>query len=331
MDRKVITRLAALPLAALAFGACESTTDIGGDAAPRVSVLMTDAPGDVESVWIDIDGVVLIGDATGETSLSDGLDELLELTELVGRTQEIVDDFELESDRFGQLRLLLGGAVLLTKDGQVFATQGAELPDGVSAEDVGTLQCPSCSQSGLKVVLHGQDAEMEEGDDVALVLDFDVAQSFGHQAGQSGRWVMHPVIHATRVADDDAGDGSSIQGTVAIQTDGEGAATFDVPACPAGTARSIADFVPTATAATLLDDEGAAVVRSGVVDATAGTFSIGFVVPDSYAMGWTEVELGDFKLVWTAEVTPASVVVEEDADVTGVAYTLTGASCVAND
>jgi len=27
-----------------------------------------------------------------------------------------------------------------------------------------------------------------------LLVDFDVEQSFGQLAGQSGRWVMHPVV-----------------------------------------------------------------------------------------------------------------------------------------
>jgi len=30
-----------------------------------------------------------------------------------------------------------------------------------------------------------------------LLVDFDVQQSFGHDAGSSGSWVMHPVITAT--------------------------------------------------------------------------------------------------------------------------------------
>jgi hypothetical protein len=30
-------------------------------------------------------------------------------------------------------------------------------------------------------------------------VDFDVSESFGHQAGNSGAWVMHPVIRATSV------------------------------------------------------------------------------------------------------------------------------------
>ena len=35
---------------------------------------------------------------------------------------------------------------------------------------------------------------LAEGDDAGVLIDFDIAQSFGHQAEQSGKWVMHPVI-----------------------------------------------------------------------------------------------------------------------------------------
>jgi len=30
-----------------------------------------------------------------------------------------------------------------------------------------------------------------------LVVDFDVAESFGHEAGQSAKWVMHPSLKST--------------------------------------------------------------------------------------------------------------------------------------
>ena len=32
-----------------------------------------------------------------------------------------------------------------------------------------------------------------------VLVDFDVSQSFGHQAGNSGRWVMHPVIKGATI------------------------------------------------------------------------------------------------------------------------------------
>jgi hypothetical protein len=315
--------VAALCLGAVLAGCQDSLGPLGGG---RVSVLLTDAPGDVDKVWIKIDGLKLIGDESGELDLPGDFDEMILVSELVGHARRIVDDANVELDSFHQLRLLLGGVVLVTKDGKVYATEGADLPDGVSDENVGPLTCPSCSQSGWKIVLTGGDPEVEAGEEVTIVIDFDVAQSFGKQAGNSGRWVMRPVIHATRVAMANAGT-SSISGTVAL------AQGVTVPACPAATPRSLADFVPTARAATLKDASQNAIVRSGTT-AAGGAFTIGNVAPDSYTLGVMDLTVsditGNWKLAFTATAAPATAqVVQDGQNVTGVAYTVTAASCTA--
>ena len=51
---------------------------------------------------------------------------------------------------------------------------------------------PSLAQSGLKVSFPSANLAITTDQD--LLVDFDVSQSFGHQAGNSGKWVMHPVI-----------------------------------------------------------------------------------------------------------------------------------------
>jgi hypothetical protein len=313
--------LAALCLGAALAGCQDSLGPLDGG---RVNVFLTDAPGDVDKVWIKIDGLTLIGEQSGELDLPGDFDEMILVSELVGRSRQIVDDAEVELDSFHQLRLLLGGVVLLAKDGKVYATEGAELPDGVSDEDVGELQCPSCAQSGWKIVLTGGDPEVEPGEDVTVVIDFDVAQSFGKQAGNSGRWVMRPVIHATRVALANAGT-SSISGTVAL------AQGVSVPNCPAATPRSLTDYVPTATAATLEDASQNAIVRSGTTTA-GGAFTIGNVAPDSYTLGDLDLTVSDltgsWKLAFTATAAPPNVQVVQDGDnVTGVVYTVTAATC----
>jgi len=87
----------------------------------------------------------------------------------------------------------------------------------------------------------------------------------------------------------------------------------------------------TATAATLEDDEGQPIVRTGVTDAT-GQFSIFALVPDAYALGYNgTIELTGHNFVWTAEVTaptPPTVTVSEGEEVTGVVYAITSAQCV---
>ncbi len=303
----------------LAFAACDTADDPmePDDTDARLSLYLTDAPGDVASVWIEIEEVSLQGDGESLVLLSEAT-ELIQITELVGRAQEIVDDYVIPPGRYGQLRLRIEDAVLETTDGQVYVLGTAQHPDGLDA--TGTLMCPSCSQSGLKVLLHG--VEIEEGEN-ALILDFDVSQSFGHQAGRSGKWIMRPVIHSSFLpGDDDDAEGLelSIEGDVILGTD------VQIPACPANAPRSVQEFLPTATAQNLLDADNLPVVRTGTVD-DDGEFEIDYLAPDTYTLGYEEsIEYGDWALVFEATVEPAEVLVE-DEDVEDVLYTITSATC----
>jgi len=315
----VITRWTGLVLVlALAPMACESDgdpTDLQ-DGEASLSVFLTDAPGNVEAVWVEIGEITLQGDE-GVVVLLDEPTELIQLTELVGELQLLVDGAEVPPGTYGQLRLRIEDAILETTEGDVYALGSAEHPDGLPA--TGTLKCPSCDKSGLKVVLHG--LEVTEGES-ALVLDFDVSQSFGHQAGKSGKWIMRPVIHATHLQDDDEGlseAGVSLEGQVVLDTD------VTIPECPAGTPRDLTVFVPSASAQTLTDGEGVPVIRTGTVE-DDGEFKINFLEPDTYTLGHEAIVFGDWALEFTTTVVPAEVPVA-DEDVEGILYTITGASC----
>ena len=311
----------------MAFGLAACDEGLGPRNGGRVNVFLTDAPGDVENAWLKIDGISIVANDQQEIDLPGDFDDLILVSELVGHAQQIVDDASVDLETFRQLRFLIGGAVLETKDGKVYAVEGTELPDGVSDEDVGELHCPSCAQSGLKIVIQGEAADVDEGEAVSIVIDFDVAQSFGKQAGNSGRWVMRPVVHATLAAEPNAplAGGSSITGTVVLA---QGAS---IAPCPAGTPRSVVDFVPTATAATLKDANNQSVVRSGTTTST-GAFTIANVAPDSYTLGALEVpvgnqQTGNWKLVFAATAAPPSAQVVSGQNVQGVVYTVTGATC----
>lgn len=313
----------AVTLGAVACDDSEPTSPTPGDGMTSLSVLLTDAPGAVAAVWVDISEIYLQGD-DGAVVLLDEPTGLIEITELVGTSQTLVSDAEVDASSYGQLRMVVAAAVLETESGDVYTLGGAEHPDGL--ESTGNLMCPSCAQSGLKVVIPN-DIELEEGA-AALLLDFDVAQSFGHQAGNSGMWIMRPVVHATLVADEN-GDGipdieqaGSIVGTVAL-ADG-----VVLPECPAGTPRSVQDFVPTATAQTLVDDEGGAIVRTGAM-LDGGGFVMSYLTPDTYTLGYqAELDLGTATFAFTASVDPTEATVT-DGEFDGVAYTITAATCEA--
>ena len=216
------------------LGACDDEELTGpGDGKTYLSVFLTDQPGEVDAVWVEILQVSLHGGDEGHLDLLDEPTELILLTDLVGTVQPLVENTEVDASTYTQLRLLVGEAVLLSTEPKLYVKGNPDLSSldftnldlSVDPEelDQGTLQCPSCSQSGLKIKIPGADVELGEGA-TALVVDFDVAQSFGHKAGNSGKWIMHPVIHGTVVEDAD-GDGSvsdelgtaaAIQGSVAL-------------------------------------------------------------------------------------------------------------------
>ncbi len=333
MRHKRISWLPFLAVILLGMSACNEDDltnpgDNGGKAA--LSVYLTDAPGDVEAVWVVIQGITLQGNGSGPVQLLDAPTDLIPLTDLVGTTQLLVTDAELDPAAYSQVRLLVGDAVLESTDGTVYVKGDPVLPEGLEGAPLGELQCPSCSQSGLKVKIPNDAVELGEGAS-ALVLDFDVAQSFGHKAGNSGKWIMHPVIHGMLV-EDSGGDGETgddidavngIRGTVAL------AEGVTIPECPEGQARSVQDFIPMATATTLVDGEGMAIERTGVV-ASDGTFEIGVLAPDTYTLGYEgTLDLETVQLVFTATVDPAQAVISnvEGEDVEGVAYVIQSATC----
>lgn len=312
--------------------ACDDSGVSGANGKTSLSVYLTDAAGDVDSVWVEILSINLQG-GDGPVELLGEPTDLILLTDLVGVTQLLVDDAELDPGMYSQLRMRVGDAVLLSSDPsdpfvQTVYVKGegvdlAPLREGLGLLPTGDLQCPSCSQSGIKVKIPNDQMEMEEGETV-LVLDFDVDQSFGHRAGNSGKWVMHPVIHGTLT--DQPSSALSISGTVVLAE--ESGVPITIPACPEeGDTRTIQDFTPTATFLGIVDGEGNPIVRTGQVGED-GTFEINFLPPGSYAMGYHGLDLEGYVLTFTATVEPAQVTLE-DVSAEGVVYTIQSAACVA--
>ncbi|MGH7444366.1 MAG: DUF4382 domain-containing protein [Longimicrobiales bacterium] len=192
-----------LPLTALLLGvaACDdSTTSPDLNAGERgFTLLLTDAPGDFHAAVVTISEINLHGSGGDVVLLDDPF--TVDLLDLRNEVATIVDDIELPEGDYSELRLVLDGAYIEVEDESGGTTIYASSPDyeglpiGVSAD--GDLQMPSMDQSGLKVKLP-ENLDVDEGD-VVVMIDFDVAESFGHQAGNSGKWVMHPVIRATDV------------------------------------------------------------------------------------------------------------------------------------
>ncbi|HEX2078725.1 MAG TPA: DUF4382 domain-containing protein [Longimicrobium sp.] len=303
-------RLALPLLAALAMGACDGGTGGSGDA--RVSIHLTDAPGDLKEAWVRIDRIYLKGGPADSARGGEGGVELLNtrtdwvnlLTLSGGRTAELVNGVTVPAGTYRELRFVVCEAYVVEQDGDVYATRDATLPAGVTAD--GQLQVPSGCSSGLKVKFPS-DAPVElESDATILTVDFDVSQSFGHQAGNSGRWVMHPVIHATAV-----GFAGGIAGTVAV------AQGVTLPTC-GGSAVAVTAFVPQATTGT--ETFTSAVGADGRYRITVGpgTYTMGYAPALSFANGDS--------LMVTAAPSAASATVASGGTAT-VDYSITAATC----
>ncbi|MGH7502751.1 MAG: DUF4382 domain-containing protein [Longimicrobiales bacterium] len=198
-------RLAMLAVAASTFAVACDDTGFNGDDDARVTILLTDAPGDVSAAVVTISSIYLQGgssedEAAGESGRIYLRTEPIttDLLTLSNDVATLVDNAVIAAGSYGQIRFVIDGAYLEVETDagvKVYSTPGyEEAPETVDGE----LKCPSCGQSGIKV--HFQGALELEGDDETLLVDFDVAETFGKEAGNSGKWVMSPSLKATSVA-----------------------------------------------------------------------------------------------------------------------------------
>lgn len=194
-------RFYGVPALLLALALPMTACDEAGTAARTgsVSILLTDAPGDVVEAWVTITDIYFQGRGddgdppTGRVYLLENGDETHELLSLSNSVAELVRDAVVPTGSYGQLRAVISDGCIVTEAGAVYSSSADY---DLCGPRTGTLQMPSFAQSGVKVNLNG--FQVTSGDH-AILLDFDVSQSFGHQAGQSGNWVMKPVIHGASI------------------------------------------------------------------------------------------------------------------------------------
>lgn len=245
-------------LAAFALAACDESPT--GDDAGSMSLMITDAPGDFLEAVVTIERVELLREGEeGDEENGDGnrivlLDEPWtgNLLELSNDVAELTDEITVPGGSYSQLRFIISGGCIEveTDDGSdVYASDGYTQ---CGAAD-GNLQMTSLPTSGLKIDLPG--GFRIDGDRRIVLVDFDVSESFGHVAGNSGQWVMHPVIRATEVVLSGNLDVSLIVPD-----------SVDLPRELSADSFSI-----------VLDDEPAVPVVDGVA-------SFGFIVPGTYSV-----------------------------------------------
>lgn len=213
MSRQLVGALALFLVFTL--GGCEESAGVGGSGS--LSILLTDDPGFLEA-WVNIRRVELVGGGEGEGE-GGGIvvlrDDVFEanLLDLANDVAILVDETTVPEGTYSQLRFIIPDACIVlgeVVDEVVTPTAVYASPDYDRCDKTGItpgdLQLPSFDQTGIKVQLPN-DVLTVSGEQTLLV-DFDVLESFGHQAGNSGKWVMHPVIRA---------EDMSLSGTITVE------------------------------------------------------------------------------------------------------------------
>ncbi|HEY6925535.1 MAG TPA: DUF4382 domain-containing protein, partial [Steroidobacteraceae bacterium] len=158
------------------------------------------APGDFQAAVVTISQVYLQG--TGGRTVLRNTPYTVDLLTLAGTSTVLLENVAVPAGTYTEMRFVVTGAYIQVEQAgggsRIYATAPdyTGLPPGATVD--GPLQLPSFATSGLKVQLPAGGLTLPAGT-VGLMVDFDVTQSFGHQAGNSGMWVMHPVIRAMGV------------------------------------------------------------------------------------------------------------------------------------
>jgi len=224
-------------VALLGAGCVERAVEPGAGAPATLTIHLTDAPGDIQAAVVTVAEVYLQG--TGGRTVLRNTPYTVDLVSLATTSTVLIENVSVAAGTYPQLRFVVTGAYIAVEDAgggtRIFASAAdyAGLPPGAVVD--GELQLPSYATSGLKVQLPDGGLELPTSGTMSLLVDFDVSQSFGHEAGQPGKWVMHPVITATDITQIPVPTGVALTGATSTAQYGNlnGGTAFS-DACPAG-------------------------------------------------------------------------------------------------
>lgn len=283
MRFQLIRRLGALTLVVLGALSCG---DSSGPGTGKLTLLLKDNPGDIQAAWVTISEINLQGSG-GTIHLKDD-DFTVNLLTLQSQLATLLQDAVIPAGTYTQLRFVISEACIKVEDtgggSSFYASSAAYAITNCGAPDSpapGHLQMPSFSQSGLKVILPGDAITVPDGEDVTLIVDFDVSQSFGHVAGNSGQWVMHPVIKAT---------GATVSGGILVTlTPGQ---NVTIPT----------DAVFTAA---ITPASGGSAINVGLTDANQFQATVNFLAPGDYSVNVTQTGGTPIANATITETTPS--------------------------
>lgn len=195
-------------LVAAGFTSCSDDDSNKSEGTAQVAVKLTDAPGDYEAVFVDVEDVLikLESDTAVETSaetetedegwvsLGNVEPQRVNLLDLTGGITQLLGEAEIPAGYMHEMRLVLGD------------NNTVKIKD---VENEILLDTPSAQQSGLKVKV---DQELNADTYYTFILDFDVDKSVVTQG--NGGYSLKPVLRLA--VEENAG---SIAGTVTPSTD----------------------------------------------------------------------------------------------------------------
>lgn len=205
---KSLLKLCLIAFLIVSISSCNNDDDSNtNEGIAKLSLRLTDAPGDYDAVFVDVEEVVIKyngGQDDVNLGINAGIYNLLELT--AGVNVLLFND-EVPAGNISQIRLILGDENTIVVDGQT-------LP----------LATPSAQQSGLKIQVN---EALEPGILYEFMLDFDVDKSIVAQG--NGGYSLKPVIRASTVAQSGAISGTvlplgvltmitAVNGTIEIST-----------------------------------------------------------------------------------------------------------------
>lgn len=288
---------------AVAFAGCDSADT---DGTGTLRVLLTDAPGDFLSAVVTVESVYLQSedgddDAEGSRVILRDDPVTVDLLTLQNEVLDLVDGTAVPEGRYHQLRLVISGGYIEVEKEDGSSAIYASSDDYAAEQNVeatGRLQMPSYASSGLKVVLPNEANEIEDDQNIVL-LDFDVSESFGHQAGNSGMWVMHPVVHATDLGFTGGADVSlTLAADAALPSDTLTLADFSAELDKGGDVLSVPFADP--------DGDGTYTVE--FLYLVPGTYPVGIAAPEGVAIT-TDVTLPLDISVASGDTDAAAVVI----------------------
>ncbi|TVQ13728.1 MAG: DUF4382 domain-containing protein [Balneolaceae bacterium] len=175
----LITGIAVLLFMSVSLSSCDIATNQGGKG--TLKVVMVDAPGNYEEVWVHIVRVE-VNNANDEGSgwiVISEPDESYDLLELINGANVVLGEAELDEGTYRQIRLILGNDNYVVIGGQSYP-----------------MMTPSAQQTGIKLNVN---AEIEAGFTYTLLLDFDAQRSVVKR-GATGTYLLKPVIRAVNTA-----------------------------------------------------------------------------------------------------------------------------------